>query len=473
MSHALRLSSFLVLSGLASACLPGDKPPGQGGPDGGPGGDDGAPAPSLGTVGIARDAGVPISPLAFGQNYWDWADWAHDGITGLTGTEPLVGALHVNVLRAGGNNNDANNPPFDEAQIDRFVTYCRSVGAEPILQVPLVANDVDGGAATPQNAADMVTYANGTKGYGIRYWEIGNEPDLYATAQPAGFPIRTASDYCTRFVADVAAMKAADAAVGGGRPPIQILGPELSQPNVSWLTSFLDACKDSVDIVTVHRYPFGGTQTSPSGALNDVTPFRTALSSVAAAVAAHARPNTPWGITETNLSYDYALSAYTPASLVASPGSFYAALWTADVMGAALESGLFTFALWDLGDRSRSDSVLGFLSGGQPTPGYYAEQMLSANLRGNALAPAGVPAGFSVYATYDAEGAETAVVVLNKTQATSPLTLAVDGEPPLTFDFAALSATLIRIPDSTDTAIHVLRYTSDLAAANMPPQATQ
>ena len=47
--------------------------------------DDGG-ATNLGTVTIARDAGTPISPLAFGQNYWDWVDWSANGVTGLTGT---------------------------------------------------------------------------------------------------------------------------------------------------------------------------------------------------------------------------------------------------------------------------------------------------------------------------------------------------------------------------------------------------
>jgi hypothetical protein len=465
MLHPFRFSLCLGLATPMGACLSNGATQSRASDDGG--------APSPGTVAITRDGGVPISPFAFGQSYWDWADWAHDGVTGLTGTEPLVTALHVNVIRAGGNNNDSNVPRFDTSQIDKFVAYCRAVGAEPILQVPLVANNVDGGVSTPQTAADMVSYANGTKGYGIKYWEIGNEPDLYATVQPAGFPIGTAAEYCAEFAAYVTAMKAANAGVSDGGGPLQFLGPELSQPNIAWLTPFLDGCKDYVDIVTVHRYPFGGAQTSPSGALNDVTSFRSALSSVASVVQAHARPNTPLGITESNLSYDYALRTYTQASLQAAPGTFYAALWAADVMGAALENRLWTLALWNIGERSRSDSVLGFITGGRPVPAYYSEWMVSANFHGSALKPVGAPAGFSVYASYDAGQASTAVLVLNKTPASTKLTLAVDAQPPQSFDFPALSVTLVQIPDSTDAATHVLRYTADLAAANMAPQAIQ
>ncbi len=462
MTHALRRSLCPSLAAASlSACLsyPSTPPSGATG-DGGPP-----------TVTIARDSGSPISPFAFGQSYWDWVDWADGGSTGLTGTEPLVSALHVNVIRAGGNNNDSNKPLFDTSQIDRFVAYCKAVGAEPILQVPLVANNVDGGAATPQTAADMVTYANGTKGYGVQYWEIGNEPNLYATAQASGFPIRTPADYCAQYAAYATAMRAANAATPDGGAPMQLLGPEIGQPDVAWLTAFLDGCKDYVDIVTVHRYPFAGGETSPSSALSDVTSFRSALASVASVVQSHARPNTPLGVTESNLSWDYALTAYTPTSLQASPGTFFAALWTADVMGTALENRLWTFALWNIGEVSRSDSVLGFITGGQPTPGYYTEQMLSANFRGNALKPTGVPQGFSVYASHDPTEGSSAVLVLNKRSESAKLTLAFDAQPPQTFDFPALSATLVKLADSADAAAHLLRYTADMAAANMPPQA--
>ena len=464
MPRSSRLVLCVAITGQATACFSGAAATSAGAEGGAPGG----PA----TVTLARDGGAPMSPFAFGQNYWDWADWAGDGITGLTGTEAPVAALHLNVIRAGGNNNDSNVPLFDTSQIDKFVAYCRAVGAEPILQVPLLANDVDGGATTAQNAADMVTYANGTQGYGIRYWEIGNEPDLYTTSQ-RGSSFQTASGYCTAFAAYVTAMKAANAAATDGGVTMQFLGPEISQPKVAWLTEFLDECKDSVDVVTIHRYPFGGGETSPNGAVGDVESFQSVLASVASAVQSHARPNTPLGVTESNLSYDYTLRAYSTTSLQAAPGTFYAALWTADAMGTALESNLWTFALWNIGERSRSDSVLGFLNGGQPTPGYYAEEMISANFRGDVLASAGAPAGVSVYASHDAGQGSTAVLVLNKTTTASSVTLAVDTLAPQAFDFPPLSLTLVQIPDADGAPTHVLQYTADLAMAGKAPQVVQ
>ena len=391
--------------------------------------------PDAGTVTITRTGGTPISPFAFGHNYWDWVDWARDGITGVTGTEPQVKALHLNVIRAGGANNDMNEPSpavFDTAQLDAFVAYCRTVGAEPMLQVPVVAV-ADGGPATAQTAADMVTYADVTRGYGIKYWEIGNEPDLYPTTYDAGVPL-TASDFCTLYQSFATAMKAANAAAPGGGVPMTFLGPDLAYsyiPGADWLTPFLDGCKDYVDVVAIHRYPFSGMATSTTGALNDVTSFRTAINSVSAILAAHARPGTPLAITEANISCDYLASAYAPASLFAAPTTFYAGLWTADILGAALQKNLWTLAFWDIGDPTSAPSVLGFLQDGQPVPAYYTEQMISTAFRGSTVVPTGTPIGFSAYASYDANSSRQVAMYLRtmkrRTASQSPQMIRIAG----------------------------------------------
>ncbi len=455
-------------SGLDAAMAADTAPPVDGGGEGG------GPIADAGTVSIAREGGAPISPFAFGNNYWDWVDWAGDGLTGVTGTEPLVGALRLNVIRAGGANNDMNGPPpavFDNSKIDAFVTYCRTVGAEPILQVPVVANAVDGGAATAQTAADMVTYANVTMGYGIKYWEIGNEPDIYSRTYDAGVPLNP-TDFCTLYQGYETAMKAANAAADGGGVPMTFLGPEIAYeyiPGADYLTPFLDACKDYVDVVSVHRYPFAGTQTSITGALNDVTSFRQTLASLNAIVQGHARPGTPLAITEANISYDYLASVYTPTSMLAAPTTFYAGLWAADILGTALENNLWTLAFWDIGDPSTAPSVLGFLQDGQPVPSYYTTQLISTTFHGAMAVPGRVPTGFSVYASYDAIAGSTAVLVLNKTAPASSLTIAVDSLPPQSFSFPALSATLIEIPDAPTGATQALQYTQDLADAGAGP----
>jgi hypothetical protein len=418
----------------------------------------GGVAPLAGTVTITSAGAAPISPLAFGQNYWNWEPSWGDA---TAGTETAVKAMHIAFLRAGGDNNETQMPsPFDDAELDKFVAYSQAVGAAPDLQVPLLY-DATGQAATPQTAADMVTYANKTKGYGIPYWSIGNEPDAYPTAMglPPGFASYTAADYCASFKAYAAAMKAVD-------PTIKVLGPELSWkyvPGNDWLTPFLDACKDQVDIVTVHRYPLDPSATTTAAAFADAAAFRTVVQALRASLDQHGMQTTPLAITEANVTWDGTPSKST---LPASPSTFFAGLWTADVTGVALEEGLLTNAFWHVAD-SPTGWKLAFLLGGTPAPAYHALSMFTQHFGGTMLRVSGVPDGFSVYASQDPAG-KTAVMVLNKTTAAARLTLTFDALPAQYLTFAAESKTAVVIP-SGGGAPQVWRYTQALAAAGMGP----
>ena len=118
-------------------------------------------------------------------------------------------------------------------------------------------------------------------------------------------------------------------------------------------------------------------------------------------------------------------------------------------------------------------SVLGFMFSAVPVPAYYGEELIAGNFRGDTVVPGGVPAGFSVYASYDATGATTAVAVINKNAKASPLTIAIDGATRGSYSFPATSITLLSIPDDTTAATHIQQYTPDLADAGMPPAMIQ
>jgi hypothetical protein len=421
-----------------------------------------ATAPLAGTVTLPLAGAHDIQPLAFGQNYWNWEPtWGN----AVNGTEGLVKAAGVRVIRSGGANNEIETPdPFSNTQLDQFVAYCKAAGAEPLLQVSLVKNAA-GAPATAADAAAMVTYANVTMGYGIKYWSIGNEPDLYTTQslQPATY---AATDYCTTFRAYVTAMKAAD-------PSIHILGPELSWKYVTgtgndWLTPFLDGCKDVVDVVSVHRYPFAPAQATMAGALGDASAYRQVVRMLRKNLDGHGMTATPLAITEEHITYDG-----TPAlsTMTASPQTFYAGLWAADVMGVALEENLWTGAFWHIAD-SASGWKLAFIIGTTPAPTYYAMKTVATNFSGKMLVPTGVPAGFSVYASRDDAAAKTVVMVLNKTGSPARLALAFDTGSPEELGFPAESLTLVTFSDGTPTPA-LLRYTKDLADAGLPPAVVQ
>lgn len=420
-------------------------------------GTDAPPPPLAGTVTISTAAAQAVEPLAFGQNYWNWEPSWGDGVAG---TDPLIKAAQVKLIRSGGANNENQTPDaFTNDELDQFIAYCKAVGAEPVVQVSLIKNAA-GSAATAQDAADMVTYTNVTKSYGVKYWSIGNEPDLYTanSLKPATW---SADEYCTTFKAYATAMKAVD-------PTIKLLGPELSWkyiPGNDWLTPFLNGCKDVVDIVTLHRYPFAPDAATKEGALSDAVSFRSLVKGVRSAMNGMGLSAKPFGITEAHITYD---GDPAKSTMSASPQTFHAGMWVADVLGVALEERLWTNAFWHIAD-AQGGWYLAFIYAGSALPSYHAMTMVSTNLTGRIAQPTGVPAGFSVYASRDDAAGSTSLVVLNKTSAAASLAFAVDSAAARQVAFPTESISVVVFPDSG--APQITRYTKAMADAKQPPAA--
>ncbi|MGD9730371.1 MAG: hypothetical protein AB7V39_28910, partial [Nitrospiraceae bacterium] len=74
----------------------------------------------------------------------------------------------------------------DTLDFDEFMAIANELGAEPVLVVcydSMYKPAEDGGTAPDKarllkTAVEWVRYANITKGYGVKYWEIGNESYL-------------------------------------------------------------------------------------------------------------------------------------------------------------------------------------------------------------------------------------------------------------------------------------------------------
>jgi hypothetical protein len=133
------------------------------------------------------------------------------------------------------------------------------VGAREFLGGP-----PPGGAAhnQPADAADAVRWVK-ARGLQVRFWEIGNEPDLYPEKQ--GDTGMTPERYCDIFRAQAAAMREAD-------PSVVLAGPAVSgvKPGRDrFLERFVKACGDVVDVLTWHVYPGDGTL-SDEAALDSV-----------------------------------------------------------------------------------------------------------------------------------------------------------------------------------------------------------
>lgn len=433
-------SAAVVLGMVALGCGGGGKSSGGSGGAGG-----GVPTQPLVVSTATR---TPITTTR-SVNYWQWMPSYGDAVTG---TDTLVGALKPALMRVGGYNNDVNMPdPFDDAAFDTAVAYARSIGAEPIIQVPLLA-DNSGQPPTPETAAAMVTYANVTMGYGIKYFSIGNEPDLYTvsgmpgnTAQPA-MPSLTPAAYCTLVGPFVAAMKAAD-------PTIQIVGPDLSYKyqagngDNDWLTPILTACGNLYDVVAIHRYPFEAKQATLAAAAADAAAFRSAMTSVRNILASTGQSAKPLAITEMNVVYDA-----TGCVLEASPGTVGSALWMADDLGSAIDLGLWTTAVWDISDTDDySLGLIGLPPAHTPRPAYYAYSLFADHFGSTLVGVSSAPAGVSAYASRNQADDTTQIIAVNWNQAPTGVDVQVTGLPKTpasaTFVLPPVSIAAIEVPD--------------------------
>ncbi len=403
--------------------------------------------------------GVSVTPLvvaagsptprttSWSVNYWMWApSFGND----VAGTEAAVAALKPTFMRVGGYNNDANVPdPFDHAQLDAMVAYARAIGAEPILQVP-VLGDIDGSQPTPATAAEMVTYANVTKGYGIKYFSVGNEPDIYADQASATAPSRpgyTAADTCTTITAFVAAMKGVD-------PTIKIVGPDLAYKYQAgngmydWLTPILQTCGNLLDVVSIHRYPFEAAMATLPAAAADRTAFRQVISSVRGIMQATGQGGKPLALTEMNVAYDA-----TSCVLDASPATVGGAMWLADAVGSAIQLGLWTSAVWDISDDE--SYALGLIDhNGLARPAYYAYQVFADHFGPNLAGVSSAPSGVSAYASRNAANDATDIIYVNWNTADVGVQVQVTGLATApaapTFRLPAESFGAIEVPDTGD-----------------------
>lgn len=400
---------------------------------------------AVGSVVISAATRTPRT-TTWSVNYWQWMASYGDYVTG---TDALIAPLLPALLRVGGYNNDANTPNvFDDAAFDAAVAYAKAIGAQPIIQVPLLA-DTNGQSPTAATAAAMVTYANVTMGYGIKYFSIGNEPDLYASqglpsdaTQPA-IPGYTPSAYCASAEAYAAAMKAVDST-------IQIVGPDLSykyQPGDDWLTPILEDCGDVFDVISIHRYPFEAAQATLAAAEADPASFRDVVGSVRGILQATGQSSKPLALTEMNVVYDA-----TGCVLEASPGTVGSALWLADSLGTAIELGLWTSAVWDISDADDwSLGLLGEPPTHTPRPSYYAYSLYADHFGPVVLDVTSTPPGVAAHASRNQADTATEVIVANWNTAPAGLAFSVTGlasaPSAATFVLPAVSIAAVEIPD--------------------------
>ena len=364
-----------------------------------------APTPIADTLFVEPSTSLgPISPYLFGTNYGPMHAVALDVL-------PLVENGGFTALRfPGGAWTDTAD--MQNFQIDQLMAFSKQVGAMPTISVRML----DG---KPETAAELVKYTNIKKKYGVTYWSIGNEPNIYTQLNQADYDY-TVENLNKDWRAIALAMKAAD-------PTIKLMGPELSQWNDSyettpkdsaqrdWMTEFLKANGDLVDVVTVHRYPMFSPTNGPVTAqqLRENTRKWTKeveyLHSLIKQTLGH---DLPVAITELN-------SDPSNAQLQeASPDSFYNAIWYADSLGQLMNADAFMVNQWVLSQRTTG---LGLLKGDEVRPTFYVFPLYKNFGSEQVYAASGVT-DVDIFAAKRADGTLTLMVInLSDTEQRIPL----------------------------------------------------
>ena len=312
---------------------------------------------------------------------------------------------------------------------DSFMGTVARIGAQPML----IANY---GTGTPQEAAAWVQYANITKGYGAKYWEIGNE--LYGNGyygadwEADNHASKSPATYADNVLQYASAMKAVD-------PTIKI-GAVLTLPgnwpdsvvnsgdSGDWNKTVLSVAGSAIDFVIVHWYPGGSGAasmlTEPSQVAGELAQLRQEINQYAGSNG----PHIAVAMTEVNSNVDEDTQPD--------------ALFGADTYLTALENGVFTVDWWDTHNGPTSITTApdgatdyndwGILSSGTcvgstcepplntPFPTYYSLSMLSKlGLPGDTMVRAGTDQQLvAAHAVRQANG-DLSVMLVNKDPANS------------------------------------------------------
>jgi hypothetical protein len=298
-----------------------------------------ATAPVAVTVNVrAGLAAMPETGLGANDAVWD-------AQLGTVAVSDLLGAAGVRMLRyPGGSYADIyhwkdNTAPggyvAPDTDFDTFMGSVQRIGGQAMI----IANY---GGGSPEEAADWVRYANLTKGYGVKYWTIGNElygnghygaqweNDAHADKSPTG--------YANGVVAFADAMKAVDPTIKVGA----VLTTPANWPDAvvgggdaeAWNPTVLRIAGSKIDFVDLHWYPGGASAVE---SLTKTRQIPDAIGLVRQQLARYAGANAERigiSLTETNVGVGQNTQ----------PG----ALYLADFYAGLLSQGVFTVQWWNV-----------------------------------------------------------------------------------------------------------------------------
>jgi hypothetical protein len=317
----------------------------------------------------------------------------------------LIKESGAKFMRAGGKqyNLDANRMPANTVRYVDLVDAIRAKGFEPIITAPFNGNV--GTTALKEQAdyaADIVRQLNVVHKRNVKYYIIGNEPDL-------DFPSLSSAQVAKYIRAISAAMKAVD-------PTIKIIGPDLKTyyESYNYGNDFLSAPSSSypnndndpsiagkipgtnlfhIDYFSFHIYPQGldSYDDIKNYPTNSFRPRLQFLKNRIEGLPDRDLTNLKVIINEFNITTSYSNSPndikLQNVNGLNSPNSFIAGQWMADMMLEAIASGVVSMVNpWSTKERglrppptTTNYDYLGILHGtsGEPKPTYWHYQMLA------------------------------------------------------------------------------------------------
>ncbi|WP_245665773.1 cellulose binding domain-containing protein [Actinoplanes subtropicus] len=406
--------------------------------------------PAVSVTVNAREGLGAVPSTAYGLNQAVW-----DTNMNTAASVDLLGRAGVRMMRyPGGSYGDGYHWQTNTVSgggyvapgtdFDSFMHTTQAIGAQAIL----IANY---GSGTPQEAADWVRYANVTKNYGVKYWEIGNEifgNGYYGANWELDYhDSKSATTYANLVVQYAKAMKAVDPSIkigavvtDPGNWPDGVVG---SADPGDWNRTVLTIAGPAIDFVIMHYYP---NHTTAADVLQQTRLLPGELAQLRQKIDHYAGPNAATiGIAVTETASNYQSDTQVGG------------LFTADVYLTALENGVFNIDYWDTrngmpdnGVTTAPDGTTSYGDGGMissgncnsdnvcepplntPFPPYYAFQMLSkVAMPGDTLIRAGSDHQLiSVHAARNTDG-RLSVELMNQDPTTAyAVNLTYDGWTP-------------------------------------------
>lgn len=180
------------------------------------------------------------------------SDWESRGLTvgATSGWSPVEYELETKALtyslslRFFANVNAPTDFLLDDVRLEKISDAANELELVSGRSIARSRTTIDFEIGSPEAAADLVRLLNVERGFGVKYFEIGNE--LYAWGEQT----QTPEGYAERFALVGAAMKAVDPAIQLGVPSFERY-PSLGPPQ-EWNTRLFRLAGRDIDFLAVH-----------------------------------------------------------------------------------------------------------------------------------------------------------------------------------------------------------------------------